>query len=162
MANDFLAELKEINEWILHVQKQMDAFGHKIKEEFNIPQLKDELLTLPEQIKKAQIVALQKKAELTEFEQQQMGQRTAEVFFEITNEKGDNGKAKLTNEPTRKAELTIRLGKDEQYLALKKERSAIESEVWGSEAEVECLRRELQVRLAIKDLVCAELNLYTK
>ena len=162
MANQFLEELKEIARQITHVEGRMDAFGVEIRKEFSIAALKDQLLTLPGQIKDAQVLALQKKKELSDFEQQQMGQRVAEMFFEIGNEKGENGKAKFTNEPTRKAELTIRLDKDGDYQSLLKQRSGIESEVWESEAEVNRLRDEFKARLAIKDLVCAELKLYTK
>ena len=161
MANEFLAELKEINEWILHVQKQMDAFGHKIKEEFDIPQLKDELLTLPEQIKKAQIVALQKKAELTEFEQE-MKQCEAGLSFEINSELGTNEKPKFSNASLRGAELIKRLSENEKYQTLKTDYSAIEFKLWEFEAEVDKLRHDFRAREAIKDLVCAEIKLYTK
>jgi len=162
MANQFLEELKEIARQITHVEGRMDAFGVEIRKEFSIAALKDQLLTLPGQIKDAQVLALQKKKELSDFEQQQMGQRVAEMFFEIGNEKGENGKAIFTNNPTRKAELTIRLDEDEQYLVLKKKCSIIESKAWESGAEVDKLRDDFRSRLAIKDLVCAELKLYTK
>lgn len=162
MSREFLEELKSINEWIVHVQKQMEFLGNKIKKEFDLPQLKGKLLGLPEQIKKTQIIALQKKAELSEFEQEHMKQREAEILFEINNEKGENGKAKFTNDPARKAELIIRLGEDEHYSDLRIKRSAIEFKVWEFEAETDRLRKEFQAREAIKDLIVAELKLYTK
>lgn len=161
MSSEFLGELKEINEWILRVQKQMSAFGHKIKEEFDLPQLKDQLLALPEQIKKTQIVALQKKAELSEVEQD-MKECEAGISFEINSEMGGNGKAKFSNENARKSELTRRLVQNDAHHALKGKRSSIEFKLWEFEAEVDRLRNEFKSRIAIKDLVVAELNLYTK
>lgn len=161
MGNQFLEELQE---WTESLEKAINVFGiikHDLQKEFDIPQLKADLLTLPEQIKKTQIVAFQKKAELSEVEQQ-MKQREAEISFEINSVKDKNGKALFPNEPTRKAELIIRSGEDEKCLALKKQRSAIEFKLWEFEAEADRLRKEFQAREAIKDLIVAELNLYTK
>jgi len=161
MASETLAGLKEWMEALETSANRLTYLRDQIKEEFDLPQLKDQLLTLPGQIKKTQIVALQKKAELTEAEQG-MKQWEATVIYEINNELGANGKPKFSNEPARKAELIIRLTGSEEYINLKEQRSAIEFKVWESEAEVDKLRNDFRSRLAIKDLIVAELNLYTK
>ena len=156
-----LDELKKLNDLIIHVQERMGVLSDSIKKEFDLPGLKDQLLALPGQIKKTQVVALQKKAALSEVEQD-MKECEAGISFEINSETGDNGKIKFSNENARKSELTRRLAQNDAHHALKGKCSAIEFELWECEAEADKLRNDFRSRLAIKDLIVAELNLYTK
>lgn len=161
MSNQFLEELKEIKVELCRVGSAYEGLHNKIKEEFLLPELKDRLLTLPQEIKTSQINALNKKSGLGEVEQQ-MKQREAEISFEINNEIGKNEKPKFSNDTVRKAELTKRLGKDGLYRSLKKEHSEIEFKLWDQDAETDKLHNDFEARKAIVKLVVAELNLYTK
>jgi len=161
MSNQFLEELQEWTQILGKVNQELRYRQKAIKEEFLLPELKDRLLSLPEKIKASQIDALNKKSELAEIEQR-MKQREAEIMFEINGEEGEKGKPKFSNEPLRKAELTKRLVRDQEYRDIKEEYSKVEFRIWEHEGEADNLRREFQALLAHKDLIVAELNLYAK
>jgi len=108
MSSPFLNELKEMGEFLDDIVLGISGLQDKIKQEFDLPQLKTDLLALPERIKASQIVTLNKKNELTEPDLQ-MKQREAEIMFEINNAKAENGKAKFSNDSTRRAELDCRI-----------------------------------------------------
>lgn len=154
-------ELKEARELINEIILGVGTIQEKIGREFDLKKLRDQLLALPEQIKKTQVLVLTKKGELAELEQQ-IKQHEAEISFEINSEQGSNGKPKFSNENLRKAEWIKRLSKNEKYRGLRQSYSATEFKLWEFEAETDKLRRQFQAFLAHKDLIVAELNLYTK
>jgi len=164
MSNQFLDELKEIQQGIVNVTNGMNSLSllrEKLKRDFELPELKAGLINLPKKIRETNFVALTKKNDLMEVEQS-MKEREAEISFEVNSETAENGKAKFSNENARKTELTRRLAKDERYGSLKKQHLKTEWELWDKEGETEKLRRDFMARLALKDLIVAELNLYTK
>lgn len=150
-----LEELKGLEE------KIATMLFDKIGDEYNLSELRIQLLSIPGEIAK-----FQKKAKITEQQlleiQQQLGQIEAEIMYEINMETNgaEKPKPKFSNAEIRKAEVAKRLKVHTEHLKLQHERGELELVKTNHEIAIDQLRNTFRAQMAIKDLIVAEMNLY--
>jgi len=91
-----------------------------------------------------------------------MKEHEAELMFEIsqeTNGDKDKPKPKFSNDTARKAELTRRLKEDIEYQKTRGKVQVFRQDQSHTEFEIDRLRNDFRVQMALKDLAVAEMNL---
>lgn len=143
----------------------------KMRDDLRLNEIKTRLLTIPGEIKEKQI-QLSVVREKIEVAQAVMKEREAETIFMIKEEIEEvNGKPrkKFGNDQTRTAELTKRMADDfrfadrgegeanflDAYEALKE----LQPEQRDLDIDIDRLRNDFRVQMALKDLACAEMQL---
>jgi len=156
--------LGEMKEWVLaleHAINKLHAWSDNLKKEFRLDDLKDSLNQLPDEIAHYQKEAVKTRASIVEIES---GMKFIEVelSYVINMETNGKDKPKFSNDNLRKAELIRRLEQNDPYQEAKREKVNLESILFNSDIEIDRLRNLFKSSMALKDLIVAELNLYTK
>ncbi|HZP39835.1 MAG TPA: hypothetical protein VFE48_25465 [Methylomirabilota bacterium] len=122
-----------------------------------ITDLKGRLLRFPAALAEARREAADA-ARLVENLKQSLAEHEAELLLMVAAETTAEGKPKFTNEAARKAEVTRRLG-SQSYLALTEQIADAELARLRADIEVRRLEDEHRAAVAVKDLVCREVDL---
>lgn len=160
--SQILDELRQAKEELSQVIEGLNSVTlarDKIKQDFKLDELKTILKTLPQEIANHQRNQVMLKLEIGQLESK-MKSIEIELAYEITMDTNGKEKPKFSNADSRKAELNKRLGEDIEYEETEKKKIQLEGESSYLEIKIDQLRKQFQAVLAIKDLVCAELNLY--
>ena len=142
-------------------EKKIDELLERLRGELDIERLIEEMDAIPQAIKREQLGMQTVKAQMPEVESK-IKEIEAELSFVIANETngGEKPKAKFSNETLRRGELTKRLKVHKEHIEAQTRLRELQVQEQNHQIDMDRLRRQLQVNLAIKDLIVAEINLY--
>ena len=133
----------------------------KMRTDLNLHEIKETLTAIPGEILERQ-QTLNETRTLIEDAEINLKEHEAEIMFEIsqeTNGDKDKPKPKFSNDTARKTELTRRLAEDEDYQNTKSRFTEVQTKRHGLDIEIDRLRNDFRVQMALKDLAVAEMQL---
>lgn len=127
-------------------------------DEMGVGNILDKLYTLPDAIKGQELVLLKARQNL-EGIHEEMNLLKQVVMAQVTDEIGDNGKARYSNETARSAETTVRLAVNEAYQAYKSEYQKAETAAHSAQFELTKLNNDLGTYKVVGQILAAKMNL---
>lgn len=133
----------------------------KMRTDLNLNEIKARLLAIPGEIKEKQLLSARAQTCFVE-QEKALKEHEAETIFEISqelNDDPDKPKPKFSNEGSRKAELTRRLRASLEYEEKRQAADEFRREQVNLDIDIDRLRNDFRVQMALKDMACAEMNL---